>query len=853
MTLFIPRTFLQSQIAQFIGLVLGIILFTAPLYSQQPTSPPAKPAAARETPKAAPTFDGLLSADAYEVYGEVRNVGQLLSTGGAGEIADPIMKLAEPPKEFQSIIKFLKSNSEALATARLLFATSPALTEIPETFVAIEFSSPEEADKFAPKLEKFLPQILPPVPEATPVAKPADSGGGQPADHGAQPTKPIESEAKANPDVTPVATLRVTPIAPIRAAPVATPVATPSPVAEHLPFVITHAGNLVCISDKPFKFEKLHPAGSKPLAEDQNFRIAHDRFPSESVFLYFNVALQSRAKPQASPKQQISEEEADRIRQEAEAQMVKQQEEARVAFEAEHKRRSELPDAEQRTGVLTGRATVLIADPQPSPTPTPTKEEQAQIAASSQIGNMLGFLGRGESQWPEAVGVALTFDNNEYVIRAILVESPNAKRLALPFVPQLISGPAYSPNAPSVLPDDTEVFVSASIDLSQTHEGMRKQAVLAAKNDQRLAKPAAEKEEALDAFAAFEKKARFKIKEDLLPVLGNEIALAGSLKTLQGVGVFGVPASPSPKASPETADEKQKAAENFPVLLISIKDRDAARPLLPHVFDGLGIGEANLIAQTEKRGDTELVNYAGAFAYAFVGDFLVISEAATVRRVIDANVNHQTLSSNSAFRNFRRWQPRQILGEVYVSPALMEGYQDEIRKQSAKMDEKMRDFLMQLSPTANAISYALTNEGFGEVHELHLPKNLIIAMVAGTTTAMSAMKEGSPEMDEMMAESLLRMIAGAESSYKETVGKGSYGSLDQLVEAKLIGPKEMFDHYGYKFEVTALGDHFEATASPGEYGKTGKRSFFVDQSGVVRGDDHNGGPANALDKPAQGP
>ncbi len=828
-----------SRLIRIISLWTAMALFAAPLSAQQ-----------RRTPapvKALPTFDGLLSADAYEVYGEVRNVGQLLSTGGAGEIADPIMKLAEPPKEFQSIIKFLKTNSEALATARLLFATSPARTEIPATFVAVEFSSPEEAEKFAPRLEKFLPQILPPVPDATPTpdAKPAKL-----SELGPQPAKPIENEAQATPDA-PVATLRVSPVATIRAMPVATPVATPAPVAEHLPFVITHSGNLVCISDKPFKFEKLHPTGSKPLAEDQNFRIAHDRFPSESVFLFFNVALQSRAKPQPSPKQQITEEEAERRRQEVE--------QRRVEAEAEMARAASAEPSPAEPQISEGRATlraprVVLGTAEPSPTPTPTKEQQAQIAASSQIGHMLDLLGRGEPQWPEAIGVALTFDNDEYVIRAILVESQNAKRLTLPFVPQLISGPAYIPNAPSVLPDDTEVFVSASIDFSQTHEGMRKQAELAAKTEQRLSKPASEKEETLDTFAAFEKKAGFKIREDLVPVLGNEIALAGSLKTLEGFGMFGVPASrSSPKASPESADAKEKAAENFPVLLISIKDREAARPLLPRIFDGLGIGEANLIAQTEKRGDTELVNYGGVFAYAFVGDFLVISEAAAVRRVIEANVNHQTLSSNSAFRNFRRWQPRQILGEVYVSPALMQGYQDEIRKQSATMDEKMRDFLMQLSPTANAISYALTNEGFGEVHELHLPKNLIIAMVAGTTAAMSAMKQGSPEMNEMMAESLLRMISSAEATYQATAGNGSYGSLDQLVEAKLLGPKEMFDMYGYKFEVTASGDHFEASATPVEYGKTGKRSFFVDQSGVVRGDDHNGGPANVMDKPAQGP
>ena len=816
---------------QLMSLVLAIAIFAAPLCAQQ------RRAAAPEGP--APTFDGLLSADAYEVYGEVRNVGQLLSTGGAGEIVDPITKLAEPPKEFQSIIKFLKANAEALATSRLLFATEPARPDIPATFVAIEFASTEEADKFAPKLEKFLPQILPPVPDATPTpeskseVKPVDPAPAKPSARATQLAKPSEGEAKATP----------------AAMPVTPPTASPSPVPEHLPFVITHAGNLVCISDNPFKFSKLHPAGSKPLAEDQNFRIAHDRFPSESVFLFFNVALQSRAKPEPSPK--VAEAQNQVKRSPTEPDTDDSPDKMQVKPGESPQPHPDTLKLEER------RVSVLSVGPAPSPAPTPTKEQQATIAASSTIGGMLDFLGRGEAQWPEAIGVALTFDNNEYVIRAILVEPPNARRLALPFVPQLISGPAYSPNAPSVLPDDTEVFVSASIDFSQTHDGMRKQAEISAKDTLRQLKVSerdAGATELLDPFANFEKKAGFKIKDDLLPVLGNEMALAGSVKTLEGLGMFGVPAppSPAPKASPETAEEKEKAAESFPVLLIAIKDRDAARPLLPRVFDGLGFGEANLIAQVEKRDDAELVNYGGVFAYAFVGDFLVISEAAAVRRVIKANADHRTLSSNSAFRNFRRWQPRQILGEVYVSPAMMEGYQEAISKQSTSMDEKMRDFLLQLSPTANAISYALTNEGFGEVHELHLPKNLIIAMVAGTTATMAKMKPGSPEMDEMMTMGGMQMIANAEHTYKDNVGKGSYGSLDDLVKEKLV-QKEFLGNYGYRFELTVMGDHFEVSATPVEYGKTGNRSFFIDQTGVLRGDDHGGAPANAMDKPAQGP
>ena len=338
----------------------------------------------------------------------------------------------------------------------------------------------------------------------------------------------------------------------------------------------------------------------------------------------------------------------------------------------------------------------------------------------------------------------------------------------------------------------------------------------------------------------------------MLPALGNEIAVAGSLKTLQGVGLFGAPPPPKPSPSPDAgkSDQEQKGSDVFPMLLIAVKDRDAARRLLPHVLDGLGMGEANMIAQVEKHDDAEIVNYAGLFAYAFVGNFLVISEAATVRHVVEAWANHQTLGSNATFRNFTRWQARQTLGQIYVSPALMDSYREQLNKQAPKMDPALRDSLMSLSPAPQAISYSLTNEGFGALHELHLPKDLVIAMVAGTSASMSAVKQGSPETNEMIAIGGLRMVANAENTYSAGAGKGSYGTLDQLVAQKLV-MLELFKNYGYKIDLVVVGDQFEAVATPVEYGKTGSRSFFVDKSGVVRGDDHGGGPATVGDKPIE--
>jgi len=825
-----PRSFLlRSLVIQCVALLLAIGLLAAPVCAQRPAAPPTAPAQREAAPRAPePTFDNLLAADSYKMYGEVRNIGQLMSTGGAGEIVDPIIKLAEPPEQFKSIIKFLKTNSEALATARLLFATWPVRTDLPYAFVAIEFATNEEAAKFSPKLETFLPTVLPPVPEPTPesTASPSDPAQAKGTGAGQQTAAQPKKETVA--------------------APIPVPGASPQPKAERLPFVISHTGNLVLISDKPFKLEKLHPLGTKSLFEDQNFRIAHDRFSSEPLFVFFNVALEEKRKPVTEKQQQVTAEvETERMKP-AEADSDDSQDEtaAKSPTEPVTETTPNLGNANQRP------TAVLIAGPESTPAPTPTKEQQTQAIAAQQVGHMLDALGFGEPQWPEAVGLALALDNNDYVVKAILIDRPDARQLPLPFVPQLISGPSYATNAPSVLPEDTEVFVTASIDFLQTYEGMRKAAEVKARAEVKQI-PAGGKEQPLDAYAAFEKKSGLKIKDDLLAVFGNEIALAGSLKSLQGASGLIVGPGAAPKPSPEgdsKEDKEKKGGDVFPMLLLSVKDREGARRVLPHVLDGLGMGEANLLAQVEKREDTELVNYAGIFAYAFVGDFVVISDAPTVRHVIDSFIKHQTLSSSSPFRNSRRWEPSRTLGQIYVSPALMEGYHDEIRKSSATgVDPAMRDFLLGLDPTASAITYALSNEGLGTQHEIHLPKNLILTMVAGIS---SATKNPPPEMNEAIAIGMLQMINGVEANYQSTYGKGKYGTLDELIAQKLV-QKEMFEKYGYNFEITATGDQFEAVATPKEYGKTGKRSFYVDKTGVVRGDDHGGAPATSADKPAQ--
>src|SRR5688572_26481136 len=541
----------RRRASTIVSLALVIVIFAAPLRAQQqPASPP--PAQPEAATKPAPTFDTLLSTDTYKMYVEVRNVGTLLTTGGAGDIVDPILKLADPGPQLKSLVKFLRDNAEPLAASRLMVATWPVRTDIPSTMAALEFASADEAAKFAPKLETFLPTVLPPVPvdEPTPeISLPAE----------AKPETPAKSnEAKTKPAL-PAA---------------AKPKASPVPREMRSPFVLTQAGSLVLISDRAFKIEKLHPPGTALLSEDRNFRVARDRFAAEPLFLFVNVALEDRNASKPSPTPVISDEERERVEREQEAEIQRLAEEANA---------SQPKTTEGVAMDITADGpkveAVLTAGPAPSPTPTPTKEQQAQTLASNQIGSMLNMLGQGPPQWPEAIGVALVLDNDEFAVRAILIQKENAKTVPIPFVPQLISGPAVVSEAASILPDDTEVLVTASIDFGSTYHEMKKQAEADLKQSGQLA-ASVTSENAMDAFAQFEKKAGLKITDELLPVLGNELAIGASLKQANMANVMGVPTPPA-KTSGDPKDKNKP--EPMPIILIGIKNRDAARRIMPRV------------------------------------------------------------------------------------------------------------------------------------------------------------------------------------------------------------------------------------------------------------------------------
>lgn len=753
--------------------LLLLIILPITTLAQQKHQIPAKPQP-KATPAPAPTFETLLPADSYTIYAEVRGAGALVRSNALNELLEPVLKLAGPPKEFKSVVKWLNAHADEVMTSRLLVATWPTNLDLPQVIIAIEFASAEEAAKFVTPLNEFLPTVLPPSkPEASP--------------------SPSPNKQK--------------------------PAAPPMPG-----FQLQRLGSLVVITPKQWTMKQLKPAGSKLLSEDVNFQTAHNRFSSEPVFVYIDVKAIER------------EEEERRKRSEANQREDEERMKREMAAAAEQKK--ELTEAEK----LVPEEELTITEEEPAAGLTanvaePGKEPPPPDPMSNALSQLGMAFFTGESDWPDGVALALSFEGDSIDLRGLLLNAAGEKSDAVPFWPKLIPGAAIAPESPNIFPADTEIFVTMSLDLPQVYAALYK--AIPKQLSFSANAPTITKAEYEPPFAVIEKRLKINIKDDLLPLLGSEVAVALPMQGMGIVGVAGIMTSVS-----GTNESSGKA----PVVAIQVRDKERMRALLPKLVESFGFKGASAIASTERREDTELVSYANVFAYAFVGDFLVLSaDAASTRRIVDGYLKHETLAADPNFKNYTRWQPRQLHGQIYISPALMESLKSWSAQSNSPMSEKARAFLAPASMLAQPVTYSLSNEGNGPLHELHLPRNLVLMAVTGISGEVNP----SPELQkERMTISAMYMIASAEERYKQGTGGGSYGTLEQLMAENLV-PKDTVEKSGYRFEVTVSGDKFEVSAAPVEYGKTGKMSYFIDNTYVIRGADRSGASATSSDPPIQ--
>ena len=111
--------------------------------------------------------------------------------------------------------------------------------------------------------------------------------------------------------------------------------------------------------------------------------------------------------------------------------------------------------------------------------------------------------------------------------------------------------------------------------------------------------------------------------------------------------------------------------------------------------------------------------------------------------------------------------------------------------------------------------------------------------------------------NERLSIGSLRNIHSAQMTYQATYGAGQYGTPTQLYNANLTTfgfvNSSIWRGYTARFTVTPSTTieppHFTVSILPTQYGRNGVRSFYIDETGVLRGADKNGAPADENDPP----
>lgn len=130
-----------------------------------------------------------------------------------------------------------------------------------------------------------------------------------------------------------------------------------------------------------------------------------------------------------------------------------------------------------------------------------------------------------------------------------------------------------------------------------------------------------------------------------------------------------------------------------------------------------------------------------------------------------------------------------------------------------------------------------------------VPVGIIAAIaIPNLLAARRAANEGS-------AIATLRTVSSAEATYQSIFQK--FGTLEELASENLIDPAlatGLKNGYRFSLEITKSEDNlegFDLVAVPETYQRSGRRSFFVDESGVIRGGDNQGRPSTEFDRPLQ--
>jgi hypothetical protein len=344
----------------------------------------------------------------------------------------------------------------------------------------------------------------------------------------------------------------------------------------------------------------------------------------------------------------------------------------------------------------------------------PTSNDPGQNAAYT-AGMMAAF-----NSMPYAVAMGGSFEAGMARMRALLMYSP--KQTGGLFSSLMSATRLAQPQASSFAAPNTDLLVDLMVDWGKLYEGLESlfatiasaQATAAQPNDG--LQPGGLKAgglQGVDMIAMMEAQLGFSIKNDLLPTLGGEVAIA-----LAG---FDEIMSFQPKQG-----KKRVGGPSF-TLMIALKDPVKFEKYFNRLFSRMGGQTAPVFARAPHRGAT--INHRKDMAYAISNGFFVVSgSVAQIRRSLDAKVAGASLASSQEF-NQAMGAPRPVMMQVYVSSSAANSFFKSVSTQAAKMGSTT-PIPVPVSQTRSAIGVTMVPDADGLMLEARVPTEFAVMALA---------------------------------------------------------------------------------------------------------------------------
>lgn len=228
------------------------------------------------------------------------------------------------------------------------------------------------------------------------------------------------------------------------------------------------------------------------------------------------------------------------------------------------------------------------------------------------------------------------------------------------------------------------------------------------------------------------------------------------------------------------------------------------------------------------------------------------NEAAAIealKAIQSAEATYQSTTGKGSFGSWDELVRLELLNKKLVRQN-QSGYQFRLQLKSGS-DRVVRSFLIMATPT----TYNVTGRRTFSLDESGVIRFSLQKDATAPSLEPLIDEGGGIDENEASAISILRTIFSSEATFQATAGNGDFGSLKELAKQGLInsvladGEKN-----GYVFRIrvektsSESRTFFEAHAVPRTYGETGRRSFFIDESGTIRSADKNGKEASANDE-----